>query len=232
MKRLTTFSIAVIICVAIGMLLSCKKDDPKTEPIIVTENTPVTDYDGNTYRTVKIGNQIWMAENLKSTHYSNGSPIEYFDYNNDAANATTYGRLYSWRAVMNGAASSTNNPSGVKGIAPDGWHVPSKAEWQQLADYLGGISIAGGKMKETGNTHWIAPNTGATNESQFAALPAGMHDFTGIFQWIGDHCGFASATGSLAIVEVTAIMLQTSKGTMTIGNFHPNDALSVRCVKN
>ena len=173
-----------------------------------------------------------MAENLRSTHYSDGTPIQYFDYNNDAANATTYGRLYAWSAVMKGATSSNYNPNGVNGIAPSGWHVPSKAEWQQLADYLGGINVAGGKMKETGNTHWIAPNTGAANESQFTALPAGMHDFTGIFPWIGDHCAFSSSTGSLAMQEVTSIMLQTSNRTMTIGSFHPNDAISVRCVKD
>lgn len=200
-------------------------------PVVVNPDAPIKDYDGNTYRTVRIGNQIWMAENLKSTHYSDGTPMASFTYNNDEANVNTFGRLYSWRIVMNGAGSSNTNPSHVQGIAPIGWHVPSRAEWQQLADYLGGLQVAGGKMKSTGTTLWSAPNAGATDEVGFNALPAGMHDFTGIFQWLGDHCVFAASTGNLT-TEVVAIMLQSSTATVTIGNFHPVDAVSVRCVKD
>jgi uncharacterized protein (TIGR02145 family) len=133
---------------------------------------------------------------------------------------------------MNGEESSNTNPSNVQGIAPVGWHLPSKAEWQQLADYLGGLNIAGGKLKEAGTNHWIAPNTGATNESGFTALPAGMHDFTGIFQWKGENCAFSTSTGDLNQYEVTGIVLRTTESKMTIGGFHPDDALSVRCIKN
>ena len=118
-----------------------------------------------------------MAENLKVTHYRNGEPIPnvtdptawsvlitgaYCEYDSDIANVAVYGRLYNWYAVDNGG-----------GIAPEGWHVPSDAEWQTLVDYLGGDAIAGGKMKETGTTHWNTPNTGASNESGFTALPGG-----------------------------------------------------------
>ena len=195
-------------------------------------DTLVTDYDGNRYKTVKIGNQIWMAENLRSIHYSDGTAIPYYIYNNDAANLLIYGRLYSSAAVLKGTASSNTNPSNVQGIAPNGWHLPSKAEWQELADYLGGINVAGGKMKELGTTHWITPNTGATNESGFNALPAGMHDFSGIFQWFGDHCAFTSATTIPSEFAVNSIMLQNSSAKMTIGTFHPDDAVSVRCIKN
>jgi uncharacterized protein (TIGR02145 family) len=133
---------------------------------------------------------------------------------------------------MNGAASSNTNPSNVQGICPNGWHLPSKAEWQQFAGFLGGVNIAGGKLKETGNGHWINPNTGATDEVGFTALPAGMWAFWDEFQWLGDHCAFTTSTGNLAMVEVTAIMLQTSNGTLTVGDFHPDDAISVRCIKN
>ncbi|MFH0733386.1 MAG: FISUMP domain-containing protein [bacterium] len=199
---------------------------------VIPPESLVTDYDGNRYKTVKIGNQIWMAENLRSIHYSDGTPIPYYIYNNDNANLLIYGRLYSSSAVLKGAASSNTNPSNVQGIAPNGWHLPSKAEWQELADYLGGINAAGGKMKEVGTTHWITPNAGATNESGFNALPAGMHDFSGIFQWIGDHCAFASSTTIPSEYAVTSIMLQNSSAKMTIGTFHPDDAVSVRCVKN
>ena len=199
---------------------------------LIEDTLVVSDYDGNTYSTIKIGEQIWMGENLRSTHYSDGSPITYFNYDNDTSNVPIYGRLYSWAAAMNGEESSNANPSNVQGIAPVGWHLPSKAEWQELADYLGGVNVAGGKLKEAGTNHWIAPNTGATNESGFTALPAGMHDFTGIFQWLGDHCAFSTSTGDLSQYEVSGIVLKTTESKMTIGGFHPDDALSVRCVKN
>ena len=111
--------------------------------------TTVTDYDGNIYQTVQIGNQVWMAENLKSIHYADGTPLVsgtgvgditgnyttkyYFYYVDDSATyAGTYGALYTWAAVMNGAASSNNNPSGVQGVCPDGCHRPSEAEWKEL----------------------------------------------------------------------------------------------------
>ena len=134
--------------------------------------------------------------------------------------------------AMKGAASSNTNPSNVQGICPSGWHLPSKAEWQQLDTFLGGSTIAGGKLKEQGISHWIAPNAAATDETGFKALPAGMHDFTNIFQWLGDHGAFSTSTGNLPMVEVTATMVQTSNGTLTMGTFHPDDALSTRCVKN
>jgi len=140
----------------------------------------VSDTDGNTYQTVKIGAQLWMAENLKVTQYRSGETIPnvtdttawgglttgaYCFYNNDANNANTYGSLYNWYAFVDS-----------RNIAPEGWHVPDKSEWQTLVDYLGN---AGGKMKETGTEHWNAPNSGATNESGFTALPGG-------FRWGGD----------------------------------------------
>ena len=206
--------------------------DAKVIYDLIKDTTNVTDYDGNTYKTVKIGNQIWMAENLRSTHYSDGTPISHFEYDNDSANVSIYGRLYSSQAVMKGAISSNINPSNVQGIAPDGWHLPSKAEWQELADYLGGLEIAGGKLKEAGTTHWIAPNTGATNETGFTALPAGMHDFTGIFQWKSENCAFSTSTGNPRQFEVISIVLRTTESKMTIGEFHPDDAASVRCIKN
>ncbi|MCX6833907.1 MAG: thrombospondin type 3 repeat-containing protein [candidate division Zixibacteria bacterium] len=149
----------------------------------------VTDIDGNVYQTVTIGTQEWMAENLKVTHYRNGEDIPnvtddatwaglttgaYCEYNNDVNNVGTYGRLYNWYSV-----------SDSRNVAPAGWHVPTDAEWQTLVDYLGGDIIAGGKMKEEGTTHWISPNTGATNESGLSALPGGYRTYVGTFTYMG-----------------------------------------------
>ncbi len=150
----------------------------------------VSDYNGNNYWTVKIGDQVWMAQNLKTTRYADGSDIPlveggtawdalvapdkgYCWYENMTSHRDTYGGLYNWAAAMNGAAGSDANPSGIQGACPDGWHLPSDAEWTVLSDYLGGGGVAGGKMKEAGTVLWDSPNTGATNESGFSALPAG-----------------------------------------------------------
>jgi len=154
--------------------------------------------DGQVYNTVTIGNQVWMAENLKSTVFPDGSPIlliednaawdtlrsydkAYCFYDNSTTNRDTYGTLYTWAAAMNGAGSSDASPSGIRGVCPDGWHLPSDAEWTELTDNLGGSGVAGGKLKEAGTAHWASPNTGATNESGFTALPGGFRYLNGSF---------------------------------------------------
>src|SRR5690606_15049986 len=110
------------------------------------------------------------------------------------SNYETYGVLYNWTAVMAGSASSTANPSGVQGVCPTGWHLPSDAEWTELSDSLGGSSVAGGKLKETGTTHWFSPNTGATNETGFTALPGGYRFNPGEFKYIKNFGYWWSAT--------------------------------------
>jgi len=139
----------------------------------------MTDQDGNVYKTVTIGTQIWMAENLRTTKYNDGTAISnvtgatewanlttgaYCNYNNTTNTDTiaTYGRLYNWYAVNTGK------------LAPTGWHVPTDAEWSTLTDYWGREGFAGGILKETGTTHWISPNVEATNEAGFTALPGGL----------------------------------------------------------
>jgi len=164
----------------------------------IHETGTATDIDGNTYQTVKIGSQWWMAENLKVIHYRNGEVIPnvtdsatwgglttgaYCDYNNDVSNVVDYGRLYNWFA-----ANDSRN------IAPIGWHVPSDAEWQTLVDYLGGAAVAGGKLKETGTTHWSSPNTGATNESEFSALPGGFRFDNGMYYNVNNYATIWSST--------------------------------------
>lgn len=197
----------------------------------IESSKTVTDYDGNVYQTVIIGNQIWMAENLKSTHYSDGTPIQNFIYNNDTTNISIYGRLYRWAAAMRNAASSNLNPSQVQGASPQGWHIPSEAEWQELINYLGGESNAGGKLKEVGFLHWIHPNTGATNETGFRALPTGWYDFTGEFRGMGEVC-FLTTSTSPNPYEVYSRELTSNSATIMRGDLHPNDANPIRCVKD
>ncbi len=173
------------------------------------ETGTVTDIDGNVYQTVTIGTQVWMAENLKVTHYRNGEAIPnvtdnatweglttgaYSEYDNDINNVATYGRLYNWYSV-----------SDIRNMAPAGWHVPTDAEWKQLEMYLG-MSQAqadatgwrgtteGGKLKESGTTHWISPNTGATNESGFTGLPGGYRASNGPYTDISISASFWSST--------------------------------------
>ena len=166
----------------------------------------MTDQDGNTYPTVTIGTQEWMATNLRTTTYRNGNPIVLID--NDAAGNTAwstanygayavydttgtgypfdlerFGYLYNWYAVNDG-----------RGLCPVGWHEPTDAEWTTLTDFLG--AAAGGKMKETGTTHWISPNTGATNESGFTGLPGGLRNTNGSFLNLGSYGYWWSSTES------------------------------------
>ena len=161
----------------------------------------VSDYDGNVYNTVRIGNQCWMRENLRTTHYANGTEIALgtststitpyrYNPNDDASNVITYGYLYNWPALMKGAASSEANPSGVQGICPNGWHVPSDAEWTQLTDFLGSQSQYQCNSSSTNIAKALASTMGwnsnsddctvgntpsNNNTSGFSALPAGMY---------------------------------------------------------
>ena len=149
-----------------------------------TGNT-VVDFDGNVYPIVTIGTQEWLGKNLKTTHLNDGTPIfnptsnydtisvtpSYVWYNNDIANKPIYGAMYNWHVSI------------LDNICPIGWHVPSESEWTTLVDFAGGENVAGGKLKETGIAHWDTPNTGATDEYGFTALPAGSlinTDFTNI----------------------------------------------------
>ena len=133
----------------------------------------ITDIDGNSYRTVIIGEQEWMGENLKVTRFNDGKEIPYVPemdewtrvtgpayswYDNDISNKDTYGALYNWFAVSSGK------------LCPAGWRIPDDSDWEVLTDFLGGLSVAGGKLKETGTSHWTLPNSGATNETGFSAL--------------------------------------------------------------
>ncbi len=172
---------------------------PSNSQTVNFEFVTCTDLDSNHYAVVTIGTQTWMAENL--TYLPSVSPsfqgsftssfyyvYGYYGTNVTVAKATsnyqTYGVLYNWHAAMNGDTSSNSVPSGVQGVCPNGWHLPSDAEWDIIVVYLGG-TIAGGKMKETDTTHWNIPNSGATNSSGFTGLPGGNKSLNNFFEDIG-----------------------------------------------
>ncbi|RLD61457.1 MAG: hypothetical protein DRJ01_07890 [Bacteroidetes bacterium] len=178
---------------------------------IIVGTGSVTDYDGNVYITMQINNQEWMAENLAVTHYPDGTPIilvedstnwanlaytdpAYCYYNNLSSNGDVYGALYTWAAAMNGAASSDATPSGVQGVCPTGWHLPSDAEWTDLTVFLGGDIVAGGKMKEIGSTHWHGMISWASNSCGFTGLPGGCRFDNANFSDIEYKGDFMSST--------------------------------------
>ncbi|MFC1562338.1 FISUMP domain-containing protein, partial [candidate division KSB1 bacterium] len=180
--------------------ITCTVSDGKTtdsKAVYINVTRTVTDIDENVYQIVQIGDQEWMVENLKVTRYRNGDAIPnvtdgsawgglstgaYCTYYNNASNAAVYGHLYNWYAVDDS-----------RGLAPEGWHVPTDEEWKELEMYLGMSQSEadtsgwrgtdeGDKLKETGTSHWGSPNAGATNESGFTALPGGYRSIsTGTF---------------------------------------------------
>lgn len=197
----------------------------------------VTDYDGNIYQTLTIGTQVWMRENLKSLHYSDGTVInEVWSYNNSDSLAGIYGRLYSWTAAMREAASSNLIPSGVQGACPDGWHLPSSDEWSILVNRYGGEFKAGADLKETGTLHWDPPNTGATNFSDFTALPGGFHShFGGNFGVMGATGGWWTSYKDGGYVYSLYMGSETVNAIQFGTYMEPGssyDDMSVRCLKN
>ncbi len=237
----TTVFIASLVLV----LGACSKDDD--EPVNPTNNKTtavfnpkitygsMTDQDGNEYKTVTIGTQTWMAENLRTAKYNDGTAIPnvtgsdewkslttgaYCNFKNATGSDSiaTYGRLYNWYAVNTGK------------LAPKGWHVPTEAELNALITYLGGESVAGPKLKETGSTHWVNPNTGATNEVGFTALPSGLRNAGGAYEYIGYYGFWWSATGG-----------SNNSWQLEVGYLYENifisgssnkSGLSVRCIKD
>jgi len=200
--------------------------DEKIQALEEKVNVFTDSRDGKVYRYVKIGTQIWMAENLA---YKLMSGCWAYDY--DETNVATYGYLYDWNTAMNGAGSSATNPSNVQGICPDGWHLPSDAEWQQLIDTLGGAEIAGNKLKEVGTTHWDTSNEDVTNEFGFTALPGGLRHNSGDFYVIRMHGYWWSATD---VDTDYALSRHLFAHNSSVDNYSEpkGHGFSVRCVKN
>jgi uncharacterized protein (TIGR02145 family) len=198
----------------------------------------VTDIDGNIYQTVKIGTQVWMAENLRTITYRDGSPIQLITneyqwshlttpgvcwYNFDSITyAHTYGAFYNWYAVNTGK------------LAPTGWHVPTDSEWSMLTTYCNGESMAGGKLKETGTMYWSSPNTGATNVTGFSALPGGCHapgDGGPMFLSIENNGYWWSSTMNDTTHAWCRVMSFNNTNVDRIG-FDYKYGFSVRCIKD
>ena len=208
------------------------KPAPKEKLVVKQDNTgPI--------KTVTIGTQVWMAENLKVSKYSDGTTIPNITdntqwqnnttgawayFNNDAANNAKYGKLYNWYTV-----SKTSN--GNKNVCPTGWHVPTDAEWTVLTDYLGGESVAGGKMKEVGTSNWNYPNTDATNTSLFTGLPGGGRNDNGSYDDIGDY-GFWWSSSEFNTYAAWNRYLDTNNGNANSYNSDKRIGLSVRCLRD
>jgi uncharacterized protein (TIGR02145 family) len=204
-------------------------------PTYSTWTGPVTDIDGNVYQTVKIDKMVWMAENLKTTTYNDGTPIPnvtdgptwdnlstdaYSWYGNDIVNKDVYGALYNWHAVDTGK------------LCPTGFFVPSSDTYAALTDFLGGEAVAGGAMKETGTALWQAPNTGATNKSGFSARPAGCRAGAGSFAYLGQTAVWWASDDDLLSYPPTAEVQDASyDSTVSQGFDNPwQYGYSVRCL--
>jgi uncharacterized protein (TIGR02145 family) len=180
-----------------------------------------------------------MAQNLKTTSFSNGdaiptttaditaatNPIYQWAYGDDNNNIPTYGRLYTWYVA-----------SDARNVCPTGWHVPTDGQLESLKTFLGGEEIAGGKLKETGTSHWNSPNTGATNETGFTAVPGGYRLPAGGFVSMGISFYIWSSTPGLVDLVLGQLIwgqgLREINASMLRGGYIPTDGVSIRCLKN
>jgi uncharacterized protein (TIGR02145 family) len=219
------------------IFFSCKKEENN-------KKDQITDIDGNIYTSVLIGNQTWMVENLRTTIYNDGTSIplitdstEWRNYNAPAycwydnqkfAYNYPFGALYNWYAV------NTNK------LCPSGWHVPFDKEWSDLSDILGGLTVAGSKLKEIGTIHWCQPNNDATNETGFTAVPGGTRSWTGEFYARGYFYGYSdcgvsgswwSSTEDILDYVIGRSMFTNSSSLSPVYTFK-GEGYSVRCIKD
>ncbi|MCX6278814.1 MAG: fibrobacter succinogenes major paralogous domain-containing protein [Bacteroidetes bacterium] len=195
---------------------------------------PFTDpRDDKVYTAVQIGAQCWMKENLNvgtkiagTVTQTNNGALEKYCYDNIDANCGIYGGLYQWDEAM----QYSSTPGG-QGICLTGWHLPTDEEWTTLISYLGGIDVAGGKLKETGYAHWIAPNAGADNSSGFTALPGGVRDLSGSFADLSDNGGWWSSSWSDASNAWHRGLISDLASVLRY-NYNKPLGFSVRCIKN
>lgn len=231
--KIKTF-IRILVCLLIGLFIliqiSCTKENPVTP--IPPISFSLTDYDGNVYDTIRIGTQVWMKQNLKTTHFRNGEPIDhislvdwhnafssaYCDYEDDTAISRTYGKLYNYHAAVDS-----------RGICPPGWHVPSDAEWQTLIAFLHGPAIAGSYLKEKGTVHWTTPNTNANDVFGFTALPAGIADVTYQHNWGTWGC-FMTTYRSFMSIYYYCMYYDSERISKLSGDLRLG--LSIRCIMN
>lgn len=229
MKYRKNLAIYLLTIIGIIQILSsgCNKNDDKLDSL--------TDIDGNKYDTIAIGKQVWMIENLKTTRYRNGDPIQngfyisldtltsgaFINIESDL-NMAHYGYVYNWFAIRD-----------PRNIAPKGWHVATVADWNILTEYLGGASVAGGKLKEIGTKNWESPNTGASDEFGFKALPGGY------VKWYGEFCLFykygcwwSSTESKQDSSQAWFRVIYYDDIYVGSGYLNKKNFLSVRCVKD
>lgn len=220
------FKYLFLLIVVVAIAQGCDPTSPD-EPITVS------DIDGNVYSTFSIGGKVWMAENLRTTRYNDGSAITtglndadwtsnttgaYSIYDDVSGNNTTYGKLYNWHAVHTGI------------LAPTGWHVATETEYNTLIEDLGGSSIAGGKMKIKSSL-WDAPNTGATDMSDFKGLPGGYRSYTGGYQLLGK-IGYWWANSERNSTQGEYTSLDNDYASSFRNGATKGFGYSVRCVKD
>ena len=229
-------NIFLSLSITIPLLFSCSSSNDSSSN---SSNPIPTD--------ITIGSQVWASKNLDVDHYRNGDPIPQVTnkndflgfttgawcyYNNDSANGAVYGKLYNWYAV--------NDP---RGLAPLGYHIPNDNEWTSLFTTLGGMSLAGGAMREAGTSHWILPNTGATNSSGFTALPAGALDGTGAYYfmsinkattwWSANESSHQDINSAdyLLYAHSTSVNCANVQAYLSLGGYK-RSGMSVRCIKD
>jgi uncharacterized protein (TIGR02145 family) len=221
-----------------GIYVTIVTDVPINDKIITFNFIGCTDLDGNNYSTVQIGKQIWMAENLKTTKFIDGTSIQnvsdpldwsllsspgYCWYNNDSTN-NNYAILYNWYTCGSGQ------------LCPEGWHHPTSNDWVTLINFLGGETVSGEHMKETGITHWISPNN-ADNSTGFTALPSGVRKDTflpwndfGLFDLLGKSTWFTASDEVNAAFAYWLDLSNESLGASLHTNSPKNTGFSVRCI--
>jgi len=218
------FSFPVVVALILIFASGCKKEN----------DFDVTDIDGNGYHIVTIGTQEWLKENLKTTKLNDGTAIKlepedsawesltvagYCYYDNNQSIGNIYGALYNYIAVASGK------------LCPTGWHVPTKAEWETLRDNTGGENSAGGNLKEKGTVHWNSPNTGATDQVGFTALPGGERYEDSGFNYLGINNNFWSTTPGPG-TDPFGVRMYNDSPIFHMSEFHKGRGLSVRCIKN
>jgi uncharacterized protein (TIGR02145 family) len=224
-KKFTIYP-AIIIFAGLMILASgCDKDETRE---------PLKDIDGNIYETVTLFTQEWMAEDLKTTKLNDGSPITYISenqdwsnlitpgyclYNNDQTNKFVYGALYNWYTVNS------------QKLCPEGWHVPTQADFTTMINNLGGNDLAGGKLKESSTSHWLTPNQGATNSYGFTSLPGGFRETDGSFSSTTLMSGYWSSTPSGDTFARTMELYYDSNSANN-GEVNLKKGFAVRCVKD
>jgi len=233
MKKTENLPVPLLIMVVMILIIisSCSKEDD--------DSSGIKDSDGNTYKVVTIGTQVWFGENLKTTKYNDGTAIPlvtdavtwdglstpaYCWMDNDITSKSTYGALYNWHAVHTGK------------LCPTGWHAATDNDWTTLVDYVGGAAVAGGKLKSTrtspdAHPRWDSPNTGATDEYKFSALPEGGRSSGGEFRTEGKYGTWWSATEWTSSGAYLRDMY-ADRSDVFKGGSSKEHGFSVRCIKD